>query len=315
MTQFRIAFIGIGIMGKPMALNLLKAGFKLTVHSRTKSKAQEVINAGAVWADTPAHAAKNADVVIICVTDTPDVKEVLLGKNGVIESARQTARSRAALGEAEGSRRTRPGLICIDMSTISPAETQQMAKILAEKGVILIDAPISGGQIGAIEGKLSIMAGGPKESFEKVRPIFEAMGRTITYCGPSGYGQITKLANQIMVIHNIMSISEGLAFAQKAGLDLQTTLAATSGGAAGSAALKVLGPKIIAGDFKPAFMVDLQVKDLKLVMEYAEKIGQPLPGTKLVKELFSVLQAHGRGKDGTHALFDVIRQLAHKKPD
>jgi len=294
MAQFRIAFIGTGIMGKPMAINLLKAGFTLTVHSRTKTKAQDVIKAGAVWTDTPADAARNADVVITCVTDTPDVKQVLLGKNGVIESAH-------------------PGLICIDMSTISPHETQKMAKTLAEKEIILIDAPISGGQIGAIEGKLSIMAGGPKESFEKVRPIFEAMGRTITYCGPSGFGQITKLANQIMVIHNIMSISEGLAFAQKAGLDLQTTLAATSGGAAGSASLKALGPKIIAGDFKPAFMVDLQVKDLKLVMEYAEKIGQPLPGTKLVKELFSVLQAQGRGKDGTQALFDVIRQLAGKK--
>ena len=294
MAQFRIAFIGTGIMGKPMAINLLKAGFTLTVHSRTKTKAQDVIKAGAVWTDTPADAARNADVVITCVTDTPDVKQVLLGKNGVIESAH-------------------PGLICIDMSTISPDETQKMAKTLAEKEIILIDAPISGGQIGAIEGKLSIMAGGPKESFEKVRPIFEAMGRTITDCGPSGFGQITKLANQIMVIHNIMSISEGLAFAQKAGLDLQTTLAATSGGAAGSASLKALGPKIIAGDFKPAFMVDLQVKDLRLVLEYAEKINQPLPGTKLVKELFSVLQAQGRGKDGTQALFDVIRQLAGKK--
>jgi len=281
-------------MGKPMALNLLKAGFAISVHSRTKSKAQEVIKAGAVWADTPSQAAKNADIVITCVTDTPDVKEVLLGKNGVIESAR-------------------PGLICIDMSTISPAETQQMAKILLEKKVILIDAPISGGQIGAIEGKLSIMAGGPKDSFEKVRPVFEAMGRTITYCGPAGFGQITKLANQIMVIHNIMSMAEGLAFAKKAGLDLQTTLAATVAGAAGSTLLKVLGPKVIAGDFKPAFMVDLQVKDLRLVLEYAEKIGQPLPGTALVKELFTVLQKQGRGKDGTQALFDVIRQLAAKK--
>jgi 3-hydroxyisobutyrate dehydrogenase len=294
MIQLRIAFIGAGIMGKPMALNLLKAGFSLIVHSRTKSKAQEAINAGAVWADTPAQAAKDADIVIACVTDTPDVKKILLGENGVIESAH-------------------PGLICIDMSTISPDETQKMAKALAEKGVVLIDAPISGGQIGAIEAKLSIMAGGPKDAFEKVRLILEAMGRTITYCGPSGFGQITKLANQIMVVHTIMSISEGLAFAKKAGLDLQTTLAATSGGAAGSASLKVLGPKIIAGDFKPAFMVDLQVKDLRLVSEYADKIGQPLPGIKLAKELLSVLQKQGRGKDGTQALFDVIRQLAEEK--
>ena len=290
----KVSFIGMGIMGRPMALNLLKAGFVLKVHSRTKSKAQDVLDAGAEWADTPASAAKNTDVVITCVTDTPDVQKILLGKDGVIESAQ-------------------PGLICIDMSTISPFETQKMAKILAEKGITLIDAPVSGGQIGAIEGKLSIMAGGDKDAFEKVRPVFEAMGRTITYCGPSGNGQITKLTNQIMVVHTIMSLAEGLAFAKQAGLNLQTTLDATAAGAAGSHSLKVLGPKVIAGDFKPAFMVDLQVKDLRLVLEYAEKIGQPLPGVALIKELFGVLQAQGRGKDGTQALFDVIRMLAKAK--
>lgn len=290
----RIAFIGMGIMGKPMAINLLKAGFTLTVHTRTKSKAEEVITAGAIWADSPAEAAKDKDVVITCVTDTPDVKEILLGKKGVIESVHR-------------------GLICIDMSTISPSETQTMGKTLAKKDVVLIDAPVSGGQIGAIEGKLSIMAGGQKESFEKVRQIFEAMGRTITYCGPSGFGQITKLANQVLVVHTIMSVAEGFAFAKQAGLNLQTTLDATVAGAAGSHSLKVLGLKIIAGDFKPAFMVDLQVKDLRLVLEYAEKINQPLPGAALIKELFSVLQAQGRGKDGTQALFDVIRQMADKR--
>ncbi|MEN6384681.1 MAG: NAD(P)-dependent oxidoreductase [Phycisphaerales bacterium] len=289
----RITFIGMGIMGRPMAMNLLKAGFAITIHSRTKSKTQEVISAGAVWADTPAQAAQNADVVITCVTDTPDVRNVLLGKNGVIESARE-------------------GLICVDMSTISPTETQEMAKILGEKKVVLVDAPVSGGQIGAIEGKLSIMAGGPKETVKSLRPVFEAMGRTITHCGPSGFGQITKLANQVMVVHTIMSTAEGLAFAKQAGLDLQTTLDATVSGAAGSFSLKVLGAKIIAGDFKPTFMVDLQVKDLRLVLEYAEKIGQPLPGVALIKELFEVLQAQGRGKDGTQSLYNVIRQMAEK---
>jgi 3-hydroxyisobutyrate dehydrogenase len=293
-SAFHIAFIGTGIMGKPMALNLLKAGFPLTMHSRTKSKAEEVIKAGAKWADSPAAAAANVDVVITCVTDTPDVRQVLLGKSGVIESAR-------------------PGLICVDMSTISPFETQQMAKTLAEKKIILIDAPVSGGQIGAQQAKLSIMAGGPKEYVEKVKPIFEAMGRSITYCGPSGFGQITKLANQVMVIHTIMSVAEGLAFAQSAGLDLETTLAATSAGAAGSHSLKTLGPKIIAGDFKPAFSVDLQLKDLRLVLEYADKVNQPLPGTSLAKELLSVLKTQGRGSDGTQAMFDVIRQLAAGK--
>lgn len=294
MAKERLGFIGIGIMGLPMAKNLLKAGYPLTVHSRTRSKADPLIEAGANWADTPAKVATGSDIVITCVTDTPDVQQVLLGKNGVIETAN-------------------PGLICIDMSTISPAETKKMGEILAKKNVTLIDAPISGGQIGAIEAKLSIMAGGPKDAVEKVRPILDSMGKTVTYCGPSGSGQITKLANQIMVIHTIMSIAEGLAFAEKANLDLETTWKVTSAGAAASHSLKVLGPKIIAGDLAPAFMVDLQLKDLRLVTEYAEKIGQPLPGVALAKQLLASLHAQGRGSDGTQALIDVIRQLAGKK--
>ncbi len=286
----RIAFVGTGIMGAPMAVNLLKAGFPVTVHSRTKSRALPVIEAGAQWAQSCSEAAKNADVVITCVTDTPDVEQVLIGPKGVIESAHS-------------------GMICVDMSTISPEATRQIGAKLAEKAVQLLDAPISGGQIGAIEGKLSIMMGGPEETVEKVRPIMTAMGRTIIHCGPLGSGQMTKLANQVMVIHTIMSIAEGLAFAEKAGLNLETTLAATSAGAAGSHSLKILGPKIIAADFKPAFTVDLQLKDLRLVLEYARRIGQPLPGTELAKELLTSLQSQGRGKDGTQALIDIIRQL------
>ena len=290
MTTQRIAFIGTGIMGAPMALNLLKAGLPLTVHTRTKSKARPVIVAGASWADTPADAAKDADVVITCVTDTPDVQAVLLGESGVIQSAKK-------------------GMICIDMSTISPEATRDIGEKLAQKGTHLLDAPISGGEIGAIQAKLSIMAGGPKEQFEKVRPILEILGKSITHCGPLGAGQTTKLVNQVMVIHTIMSISEGLAFAQAAGLDLQTTLEATSKGAAASHSLTNLAPKIIAEDFKPAFMVDLQLKDLKLVMEYARNLKQPLPGVTLANELMTSLQAAGRGKDGTQALIEVIRNL------
>ena len=289
----RIGFIGTGIMGGPMAQNLLKAGYMLTVYTRTKSKALKLLDQGAVWAQCPAQVAENVDLVITCVTDTPDVEQVLLGEGGVIETASK-------------------GLICIDMSTISPAATREMAQTLAAKGVTLIDAPISGGEIGAIEVKLSIMVGGPDEAVEKVRPILDVMGRTVTHCGPVGSGQMTKLVNQVMVVHTIMSISEGLALAQKAGLDLETTLKVTCAGAAGSHSLKALGPKIIAGDLKPAFMVDLQQKDLRLVLEYAEQLGQPLPGVALVKQLFAVLQAQGRGSDGTHALVDVIRQLGGK---
>jgi 3-hydroxyisobutyrate dehydrogenase len=290
MAKKRVGFIGTGIMGRPMARNLLNAGYPLTVHNRTESKARELLSQGAVWAATPADVAANSDVVITCVTDTPDVRAVLLGQNGVIEKAR-------------------PDLICVDMSTISPSATREMGDILQAKGVTLVDAPISGGEIGAIEGKLSIMMGGPKEAAEEIRPIMEVMGRTVTHCGPLGAGQMTKLANQIMVIHTIMSIAEGFAFAEKAGLDLETTLKVTSAGAAGSHSLKALGPRIIAGDLKPAFMVDLQQKDLRLVLEYAEQLKQPLPGVALAKQLLAVLQARGRGKDGTHALIDVIRQL------
>lgn len=289
----KIGFIGTGIMGAPMAHNLLKAGYEVAVHNRTKAKADHLIAGGAAWADSPADVAKDSNIVITCLPDTPDVEQVLLGQKGVIEAAK-------------------PGLICIDMSTISPAATKEMGTELSAKGVTLIDAPISGGEIGAIEAKLSIMMGGPKKAVEKVRPIMQAMGRTVIHCGPLGAGQITKLVNQIMCIHTIMSIAEGFAFAEKAGLDLETTLKVTSAGAAGSHSLKVLGPKIIAGDFKPAFMVDLQQKDLRLVAEYAEKLKQPLPGVALARQLLAQLQAQGRGRDGTQALVEVIRQLGQK---
>jgi 3-hydroxyisobutyrate dehydrogenase len=293
MAKERLGFIGTGIMGESMVRNLLKAGYTVAVHSRTKSKAEKLLSQGAVWADSPAETAGQSDVVITCVPDTPDVRQVLLGQGGVIEAARA-------------------GLICVDMSTISPSVTRQMGETLAAKGVTLIDAPISGGEIGAIEGKLSIMMGGPEEAVEKVRPIMEVMGKAVTYCGPLGSGQMTKLANQVMVIHTIMSIAEGLAFAEKAGLDPETTWQVTSAGAAGSHSLKVLGRRIIDGDLKPAFMVDLQQKDLRLVMECADQIGQPLPGVALAKQLLAALQAQGRGRDGTQALIDIIRQLAKK---
>jgi len=291
MADQKIGFIGMGIMGKPMALNLLKAGYHLTVYTRTKARAQEVIAAGAVWAESSAETASKCDILITCVTDTPDVRDVLLGSNGVIEGAK-------------------PGLICVDMSTISPSATKEMGEVLAGKGVALIDAPISGGEIGAIEAKLAIMMGGDKDMVEKVRPVMEAMGKTVTYCGPLGSGQMTKLVNQVMVIHTIMSIAEGLAFAEKAGLDLETTWQVTSAGAAASHSLKVLGRKIVDGDLKPAFMVDLQQKDLRLVLEYADQLKQPLPGVALAKQLLGVLQAKGRGRDGTQALVDVIRGLS-----
>jgi len=285
-----IGFIGTGIMGAPMAANLLKAGYQVIVHNRTKSRAQPLLDQGAVWAETPAQAAAGADAVMTCLPNTPDVQQVLLGPSGVYETARQ-------------------GLICIDTSTICPDATRKIAAQLGQKGVIFFDAPVSGGQIGAIEGKLSIMIGGPREHLETIRPILEVVGRTLTYCGPVGFGQMTKLVNQVMIIHTIVSIAEGLAFAKKAGLNLETTLSAVLAGAAYSHSLKHLGPKILAGDWKPAFKVDLQIKDLNIILDYAQRIGQPLPATALARELLSILSARGRGQDGTQALFEVIEQM------
>ena len=293
MAKDGLGFIGTGIMGRPMAGNLLKAGHRVTVHNRTRAKAESLLTQGARWAPTAADVARNSTIVITCVADTADVRQVLLGRDSVIEGAR-------------------PGLICVDMSTISPAATREMGAILQEKAVTLIDAPVSGGEIGAIEGKLSIMMGGPAEAVKQVRPIMEVMGKTVSHCGPLGSGQMTKLVNQVMVIHTIMSVAEGFAFAEKAGLGLQTTLEVTSAGAAASHSLRALGPKIIGGDFKPAFMVDLQQKDLRLVLEYAEQLKQPLPGVALARQLLTVLQAQGRGRDGMQALVDVIRQLGRK---
>lgn len=293
---YKIGLIGTGVMGAPMALNLLKAGFDVAVFNRTRAKAELLLQAGAQWANSPVELAKDKDFVITCVSDTPDVESVLLGQDGVVHSARR-------------------GAICIDMSTISPKATQRMASQLLQQGIFLLDAPVSGGQIGAIEAKLSIMVGGAQEAFEKAKPIFSVLGKTITYCGPSGFGQMTKLVNQVMVVHTVMSMAEGLAFAEKAGLDLQIAYAATCGGAAYSHSLKILGQKVLAGDMKPAFAVDLQLKDLRLVMEMAEEIGQPLPGTALIMQLLASLKAKGRGKDGTQALIDVLRELrtpAHK---
>jgi 3-hydroxyisobutyrate dehydrogenase len=292
MAKERIGFIGLGIMGLPMASNLLKAGYELNVFTRSQIKAKELLDSGAKWRQSPAKVAGESDIVITCLPDTPDVKYAMLGDSGVIAGGK-------------------PGLICIDMSTISPKVTVEIARALKENGIALLDCPVSGGEIGAIQAKLSIMAGGDEKVLEKAMPVLEKLGKQVTYCGPSGSGQKTKLVNQIMVVHTVMSMAEGLAFAERAGLDLKKTLEATSAGAAGSNSLKVLGAKVVDGDYKPAFMIDLQQKDLRLVLEMADEMKQPLPGVSLIRQLLMVLQAQGRGRDGTQALIDVIRQMGN----
>lgn len=287
----KLAFIGLGIMGAPMAGHLLAAGDSLVVYNRTKSKADALLARGAMWADTPADAARGAEVVFICVTDTPDVEKVLFERGGVIESIRE-------------------GAIIVDHSTIAPSATKDFAARLSEKGVSLIDAPVSGGDVGARNATLAIMAGGEPKAFDRVLPLLKLMGKTITHCGPSGAGQLTKLVNQILVSVTNLAVCEALSFAKTNGLDLPKTIQATAGGAAGSWQLQNLGPKMAAGDFAPGFTIDLQQKDLRLVLDAARQSHQPLPGTSLVHQLFAAAQAANRGKDGTQALFTVLQSPA-----
>lgn len=278
-------------MGAPMAGHLLSAGYPLTLHTRTRAKAEELIARGAKWASSPEQAARAADAVFICVPDTPDVEAAVMGENGVLAAAR-------------------PGMIVIDHSTISPAATRRMAAALAEKGATMLDAPVSGGDVGAKNATLSIMVGGDKAVFERVRPILQHLGRTILHCGQSGAGQLTKLVNQILVSVTNLGVCEALTFAAKNGLDLNTTLAAVSAGAANSWQLANLGPKMVAHDYAPGFMIDLMQKDLRLLMHAANEAGVCLPASSLVHHLFTSAQAAGHGKSGTQALYTVIQRLA-----
>ena len=287
----KIGFIGLGIMGKPMALNLLKAGFNVVAYNRTAEKVKAITNAGGTQAASPKEVAENSDIIITIVSDTPDVEKVILGEDGVIN------------GVKEGS-------VVIDMSTISPSATKEIAAKLKEKNVEMLDAPVSGGDVGAINGMLSIMVGGAAETLERCRPVFETMGKSITHCGTNGMGQTTKLCNQILVSVTNMAVSEAVLFAQKSGLDAHTMIEATKGGAAGSWQLTNLGPKMVDNDFAPGFMIDLQQKDLRLVIEAAEELRLPLPALTYVHQLYKSNQAHGEGREGTQALYKSVKRLS-----
>jgi 3-hydroxyisobutyrate dehydrogenase len=292
MPETRIGFIGTGLMGLPMARNLLKAGFPLTACNRTRSRAEPLIAEGATVVDAPRKAAEKADVVITIVSDTPDVQQVILGANGVIEAAR-------------------PGMTVIDMSTISPRVTGEIARALAQRGVEMLDAPVSGGVKGAIEGTLSIMVGGRREVFERCRPVLEAMGKKLVYCGEHGKGQMVKLCNQIAIASNLVACAEAIVFARKAGVDPMTMIEAVGAGAAGSWVINVLGPKMVEHDFAPGFMVKLQQKDLRLVMQAASELGVSVPGAMLANQLFTAVEAEGGGSDGTQALVRALEKLAN----
>ena len=287
----QIGFIGLGIMGRGMARNLLKGGFDVHVWNRTASRMYELAADGATPSHGPADLAAHSDIIITCVSDTPDVEAVILGVGGVIEGARS-------------------GSLVIDMSTISPQATQVIATKLAETGVHMLDAPVSGGSEGAARGTLSIMVGGDAADVERAMPAFQAMGKTITHVGASGAGQTVKLVNQILVVGNMLAAAEALLFAQAGGVDLEKALAAVVGGAAGSWMLANRGPQVLKRDWRPGFTIDLQQKDIRLVLSAADQLGAPLPGTALIFQLYRTLQAQGLGAEGNHALIKALEHLA-----
>ena len=291
----RIGFVGLGIMGAPMALNLIKAGFSLRVYNRTdRPRVQEVVDAGGERVATPAAAADGSDVIITNVTDTPDVEEVILGENGVLQTARA-------------------GATVVDMSTISPRVTRDIAAALGEKGVHMLDAPVSGGDVGAQQGTLSIMVGGEQSVFDDCLPVFEAMGKNINLIGDNGAGQTTKACNQIAVSVANLAMAEALMLAAASDLDVGKVVDAISGGAAASWNLTNLGPRILKGDFAPGFMVRLQQKDLKLVLEAANDVKLALPGVSLVHQFFNIVERLGCADEGTQALIKAYEVQAGKE--
>ena len=287
----RLGFIGLGIMGRGMAHNLLRAGVELCVWNRTASRMDGLVEAGAKAASSPADVAAQCDIIFICVSDTPDVEAVILGENGVIHGVQA-------------------GSLVVDHSTISPQATRQIAAQLTEKGVQMLDAPISGGSEGAQRGTLSIMIGGDAEQVTRAMPYFKAMGKTITHVGGQGAGQTVKLVNQILVVGNALAMCEALLFAEAGGLDLQKTLAAVSKGAAGSWMLSNRGPQIVERDWRPGFTIDLQQKDLRLVLEASSQLAAPLFSTPIVFNFYRTLQAAGLGSDGNHALIKALERLS-----
>lgn len=285
----KVAFIGMGTMGAPMALNVLKAGHEVTVHNRTRDREIPIAAAGASRADSPAAAAQSADVVITCVSDTPDVEQVILGNNGIIHGAQ-------------------PGTVVVDMSTISPTVTRKIAEDLAAKGIAMIDAPVSGGSEGAEKGTLSIMVGGDAGDVAKVHPVLEAMGKTITHVGSIGSGQITKAINQIIVAGTYWSVAEGMALGMKAGLDMEKVVQAVGGGAAGSWGLTNRSGNMITNEYPLGFRVRLHRKDLVIALEAAREMGVTIPMAAFVEQIESGLMAQGFGDEDVSAIARNVRQ-------
>jgi len=297
-TELRVGFIGLGIMGEPMALNVLKAGFPLTVYNRTAGKTAPLRQAGAAVAGGPAEVASASDVVISCVTASADVLGVVLDQTtGVIAGVR-------------------PGATVVDCSTVAPEVARRCAAALAERGAGFLDAPVSGGQVGAQKGTLSIMVGGPKEHFDRALPVLGAMGKTVTHCGGPGAGYVVKLCNQVLGGLHLIAAAEALCLAKASGIDPNVMLQAVSAGAAGSWILSNLGPKMIAGDYRAGFFIDYQLKDLHLAHEEAHALNLPLPGAALAETIFRAASAQGHGRQGTQGIYEFIQALGRiTRPD
>jgi len=285
----RLGFIGLGIMGHGMAANLLFAGNRLTVWNRSPEKAVDLVCDVAV---SPRDLGEQSDIVMISVSNTPDVGEVVFGASGVIQG----------LGE---------GAIIVDHSTISPSATRDFASRAGERGVTWLDAPVSGGSEGAVNGTLAVMVGGPARALELARPFIGVYSKSIVHVGEEpGSGQMVKLMNQVLVVVNQLAVSEALLLGEAADVDLATAIAAVEGGAAGSWMLSNRGPQMIVRDWRPGFTIDLQQKDLRLVLEAADELGVPLPGVALVFQLYRALQTRGLGQEGNHALVKALEEMA-----
>jgi 3-hydroxyisobutyrate dehydrogenase len=284
--MMRVGFVGLGVMGQPMALNLLEAGFQLTVFNRTKKKCERLAALGAAVADSPQDVATVAEVVVTMISDTRGVEEVLFGSHGVSDGAKENS-------------------VVIDTSTIAPRAAREFGVHLQAKGCELLDAPVTGGESGAKAGTLGIMVGGKREAFERCLPIFQAIGKTIIYAGPNGNGQKTKLVNQLVGAINLLAAVEGIRLASAAGLDPEETLRVVSSGAASSWMLTNLGPKILAKDFSPGFSIRLQHKDLRLLDEFITELGGDFPGAKLSYQLFSAALQERLGEQGNQGLINL----------
>ena len=284
-----VGFIGIGVMGRSMAGHLLDAGYSVHVYNRTQAKAQDLVDRGAQWQSSPGKVAAAADVIITIVGFPVDVESVYLGEDGVLAQARS-------------------GSLAIDMTTSCPNLASRIAQEAAAKGIEVLDAPVSGGDIGAREARLSIMVGGSVSGFERALPLFEIMGKNIVHQGPAGSGQHTKMCNQIAIASGMMAISEAMAYAKKSGLQPETVLKSIESGAAGSWSLTNLAPRVLKGDYAPGFFVKHFIKDMKIAIESAQAMGLDLPGLQLAKKLYDQLASKGCEDDGTQALFKLYKE-------